>query len=303
MAKTDKRVQAVIDSAQQALKHLRDRIEIPPKLAHDIEGHIRQSFSTLSAPSIASRAKEFDAYGTDIWNAAANVLHENNEPRDPRLRTSNTATPGVLFRIFALLLLDASHHISPRRAKDPGQKVRLFKVSNRTARLCLERSQLDLSMTALEIGSKHLSPPAEAAPLVQFSSTQELQMSDHEVAMKSLEREYYLLRVLHAWRSERQDLADHFFHSWTKVDISDADAKTDALAKAADLFYEFARHLTKIDDAAAAAKWYDRALAALWAGDVELVGRDSSELLMSIAVAYGMLLDCSTIWTALTDDS
>lgn len=290
MAKIDKRVQAVIDTAKQALRHLRDRIELSTQLAHEIESHIRQTFPTLNAPSVVSRAKDFDDYGTNIWNAAADVLHEDHEPRDPR---SSAASVGVLLRVFALLLLDVAHHTSARRNKDHGQKLRLFKVSNRTARLCLERNRLDLSTIALEAASAHISPSTEAAPLVEFGSTHDTQMGAHELTMKSLEREYYLLRVLHAWRSERHDLADHFFHSWTKVDIPDRDVRADASVKAADLFYEFARHLTKIGNATAAAKWYDRALAALRAGDTELAGPDGGELLISIAVAYGMFLDAA----------
>lgn len=291
MAKVDKRVQAIIHAAQQALKHLRDRTEVPRKLAIEIDGHIRNSLSTLNPSLVASRVDEIDAYGTDIWNAAADIIHEDKEPREPRSQAASMVSVGVSLRVFSLLLLDLSHCASSRRTKNRAQQVRLFKVSNRTAKLCLERKQLDLSVTALEVGSKHISRPAEPGPLVEFSSTDGPPLSAHEVSMKSLECEYYLLRILHAWRSERRDLADHFFHSWTKVHMPEGSPRIDASVKAADLFYEFARQLAKKGDAEVAAKWYDRALAALWDGDPELAGHDSGELLTSIAVAYGKMIN------------
>ncbi|KAI5369758.1 putative meiosis specific protein Spo22/ZIP4/TEX11 [Septoria linicola] len=283
-SRDDKRLEAIIDTADQALRHLRERQNVPSKLVGDIDTHVRQSFSVLSNAPILKRVKEFDTFGTEIWNGAASLLTEFEEHEDEQLRNAQIKA-GVLLRLFALLLLDAAHAASSRLSTDPGQQLRLFVIANRAARLCLDRHQLDLSVTALEVGSKNIPPPVEPPSLVQFDRTEEHNLSDHELCVAQLEREFYLLRMLHAWKSERHDLADHFFLSWSKVEVQGSTRMIEASIKAADLFYEFARELTKAQASTQAMKWYDRALAA-FGGSVEQVHPENAELLSSIAVAY-----------------
>ncbi|CAK1355183.1 unnamed protein product [Cercospora beticola] len=282
-AKDDPRLQALLETAQQSLQHLRDRTQVPPKVANDIEVHIRTSFNALTPATVVKRGRDLDAYGTDLWNAAAAAIFEGEG--DQRVEAPNSTALGISVRVFALLLLDASHCASVRRSKDAGQQARLFRVANQTARLCLEKHRLDLSVTALEVGSKYIPQPVDEPSLMHFDTVQEEQIDEHGKSMRQLEGEYYLLRILHSWKSERYDLADHFYQSWFKVRGFVVPHAPGSVARAADLFYELARHLSKTDSGISPLNWYDRALTTLH-GAAEQTDSEHCDLLVSTAVAY-----------------
>ncbi|KAM3419440.1 hypothetical protein BST61_g5366 [Cercospora zeina] len=285
-AKEDPRLQALLETAQQSLQHLRDRTQLPRTVANDIDGHIRTTFLAISPATVSKRGRDLDAYGTDLWNAAAAAIWEGEGSDAPRVEQADSTALGVSVRVFALLLLDASHCASPRRSKDSGQKARLFRVANQTARLCLEKHRLDLCVTALEVGSKYILQPVDEPALMHFDHVQQDQIDEHSVTMRQLECEYYLLRILHSWKSERYDLADHFHQSWLKIrGLVVHRHAPGAVARAADLFYECARHLSKTNCGALSTKWYERALAVLH-DDAEQTDSETSDLLISTAVAY-----------------
>lgn len=270
------------------LRLLKGRSAIPPTLVAELESHTRKSLPSLPATTIAAKSQALDALGTELWNASSCFIHTEDAPRDPRVQPAHATHVSVALRMFAMLLLDASHRASTRRSQDRGQKVRLFKVTLRAARLCLDHNQLESAVTALEHCSYYLPPPPDASDLLEISPN-DSDDDDYAGSLKLSEGEYYLLRVLHAWKSQRLDLADHFYHSMSGVKIPECPESQVFCVKIADLCHEIAQLQSKAKETAAAITWSERALAALDRHDDEGFGQDALELRLSISVALGKL--------------
>ncbi|EME89756.1 uncharacterized protein MYCFIDRAFT_193597 [Pseudocercospora fijiensis CIRAD86] len=165
---------------------------------------------------------------------------------DPRVQHAHAAQVNVTVRVFSMLLLDASHHASKRRSRDRAP---------------------------------------ETPDLLEISNVENNDVSQHEPGQKVLEREYFLLRVLHAWKSQRLDLADHFFQCMSKVKIPDCPESRLLCIKVADLCYEMAKAQCRAKDISTALKWSERGFAVLERCEDEDFGQEAVELRLSIAVA------------------
>ena len=185
--------------------------------------------------------------------------------------------------MFAFLLIDTTFHGSSKHAKDPNQRLRNFKIGLKAGRFCLQKDELDLALGLLERCSEHVSANGDDSPLVRISDRNDA--SDHITSMRELEAEFYLLRLTHAWKSDRLDLADHFFNKYCVSSVS----SMDLAEKAADLFYEVGKPLAKKRLAETANKWLERALDALNACNMDSVSLDTGELRLCITSTFGML--------------
>ena len=165
--------------------------------------------------------------------------------------------------------------------------MRLFKVTLRASRLCVDHNQLDLAVTALERCSYYLPAAPETPDLLEISNVETNEVDQHEAGQKVLEREYYLLRILHAWKCERLDLADHFYQSMSKVNIPDCPESEQLCIKIADLCYEVAKTRSRAKDILTAVKWSERGFAVLEKCEDEGFSQEAVELRLSIAVSLG----------------
>lgn len=278
----DRRIEDILACASKTLAILREKVAIPESLGPGIETHIKQSLPLHNTPLLAAKASIFDSLGTDLWNYSAQLIHRDDFHDNSS--TIDRVRVGVLVRLFALLLLDTAHRSSARRFKDQNQQVRLLKVALRTSRLCLDRNALELSIKALEICSQNVAITSEAPPLIRISDTPHADESQDETNLKNLSAEYYLLRLMHSWKSSRPDLADHFY---AKFDALKIVSDTELSVKEADLFDEIAKSLLKTTQLRDAKKWFERAFRALDKCDDETTTQEAAELKLCVGVSLG----------------
>ena len=105
--------------------------------------------------------------------------------------------------------------------------------------------------------------------------------------MSLLVSEFYLLRVTHAWKSGRFDLAEHFY---PKISASRMASDPNGAEKAADEFNEIATDLLKTQFTDDAIRWLNRALSILNACDIEDPSGEFADLRLRIASNLGELL-------------
>ena len=178
--------------------------------------------------------------------------------------------------------MDAAQQHSSRRAKDQGQLIRNLKIGLKASRFSLDKGHLDIALKLLERCADQVSDAEEGSLLVRITHNDD--SSDNRAALNALTTEFYLLRMTHAWKSERLDLAEHFFN---KLPVSHFAGSTDLSEKAAELFYEAGKSLCKKKLVEPAMKWLERALSALNACDVEQVSHDVGELRLAATASLG----------------
>lgn len=270
----DKRIQTIIDFATQAHQTLQDRSAVPAR--QDLDGYIK----LLPSLGAGASGRILDRLGAELWNVATGILSEDENEASDLIRV------GVRVRVFALLLLDAALRASQRRSKDRDEVIRILKTAIRAARLCLEKNELDLALVALETCAYHLPPAAETQPVMQISNVDRSSLGDRDQILHDLSGQSFLLRLHHAWKSKRVDLADHFF---SKVDLS-SNPTTFLALKAADLFDEISKSLSLSNRHKEALVWSQRAFAALISLEPESLTPEAAELLLSVGVSLGTLL-------------
>ena len=188
----------------------------------------------------------------------------------------------VLLRVFAFLLLDTAQQASAKRAKDQEQLIRNFRIGIKAGRFCLDKGDTECASQVLERCAEHVRVAEEGSPLV--SLTERDGDSGNRTALKSLISEFYLLRVTHAWKSERSDLADHFFKMISISQLADSGNLSE---KAASLFCEIGKSLSKKKDVECALLWLERGYSVLNACDLEHLSHDAGELRLAISAAFG----------------
>jgi hypothetical protein len=160
-----------------------------------------------------------------------------------------------------------------------------MKVALRTARLCLDREELDLASTALQVCSDFVPiETEETVPLIRITDDPKNDDPADKHGFSSLVMEYYLFRMLHSWKSQRLDLAEHFY---SKIPASSSSAHYELAFKKADLLYDIARSLVKAGQLEVAANWFERALSTLDGCDTQAVSQDVEELRLCIGVSFG----------------
>ncbi|KAK6396127.1 hypothetical protein LTR65_010237 [Meristemomyces frigidus] len=278
---TDKRVQHIVDCVTKTCALLKDRASIPASLEAELEAIIKRSFPLPSSAALAgkSTSTSFDTLGSQLWNAATNIIRDEENQHDPKISRNDIARLTVLLRTCAFLLIDAAHQTSSRRSKDDDQRVRTFKIANKACRFCLDHEELELALKVLERSSDYVSRTEEEWPIVQIADIVGFGHGDHQLALRRLVAEYYLLRMTHAWKSDRFDMADHFFN---KLSARELTSSADLAEKAADLFYEAGRSLAASRQPQPTIKWCERALSTLDSSDLESLSQDAPELRLAI---------------------
>lgn len=223
--------------------------------------------------------------GCELWNAATNILREDENKRDPRIKNNDQTRFVVLLRVFAFFLINTAHHASSKRSKDRDRHRRNFKIALKACRFCLDKGELELAHKVLEKCSEHVSASKNDSPLVRISGSHE--DDEHRAALRALVAEFYLLRVTHAWKIERFDLAEHHFNQISVPQLSESASLAE---KAADLFYEAGKSLfkKKLDDSAII--WLERAISALDTCDPERQSQDAGELRSTVTSSLGLSL-------------
>lgn len=244
-----------------------------------LETLIKRSLPLPPSIALAGKSSDFDALGSQLWNAATNMLRDEESQPDFPARRKYPSRLIVLLRVLAFLLIDAAHHSSSRRTKDHDQRVRAFKVANKACRFCLDHGELELGFKILERSSDYAGRAEEELPIVQIADDADGRHDNHQLTLRRLVTEYYLLRMTHAWKSERFDMADHFF---SKLGGKELASSADLAEKAADLFHEAGKSLAASKQMQPAIKWCERALSTLDSCELENLSQDAPELRLAI---------------------
>ena len=230
-----------------------------------------------------------DVQGTYLWNASSNLFDLKGG--------SNLA---VLIRVFAFLLLETANDAYAEHTKDRNRQIRLLKIALKTSQLCMDRNELELAFTALERCSDHVAAVCE--PSVDKSVSPKIHENnagDYPIT-RSLEREYYILRILHCWKSGRLDLADHFS---MKLNSGEVSGTKEFATRVANLFHCLGESLSQANKLKISVTWLERALSILDSLDCESRDRESVENYLAISSSLGEYLSMTCLLLKLTLDS
>ncbi|KAK4953265.1 sporulation-specific protein 22 [Elasticomyces elasticus] len=275
----DRRLQQVLDFANQTCALLNDRAPLPKTLDGELDAIIKRSFPFPASLPLTGKASTLDVLGSQLWNAATNLLRDEEDGSDNVRDHKARMRLLVLLRVFGFHLIDAGHHTSSRRSKDQDQRIQIFKIALKACRFSLDHGEVEMAMKVLERCSEYASAAEEDFPIVRIANTTDGDETYHHTTLKHLVAEYYLLRLTYAWKTDRYDLADHFF---TKLNLDEM-ASSPALAeKAADVFHEAAKILAGKKLWEAANRWCERAVSALDSCELEDLSHDAPELRLAI---------------------
>lgn len=169
----------------------------------------------------------------------------------------------------------------------------MLKVALKAARLCLDKNELGHAQTALQTCSQY-TKEEESESLMQLAQI-ENDADDRVLTLRELTGEYFLLRLLHSWKSDRPDLANLFY---SKLRLPGQIQFPNLALKTAVLFYDFAKSLSSEEKRDDALKWYERAFSALAACRAEALDQDSAELLLSIGISFSKASSLTASHTA-----
>lgn len=258
---------------------MQDRQVIPASLTLELEALIKRSLPITPLASLVDGAASADTVGTQLWNAATNILRARDTDATQHGQGSEDVHLVALLRVFAYFLIDFSHHSSSRRRNDRDQRVRPFKLALKSCRFCLDNGELELAYKVLEKCSDLVTEVEDETPIIRTSEKDGGWALDQQLVMKRLVAEFYLLRIAHAWKSDRFDVADHLF---TKLGQGELKASPELAGKAAELFHEAGRALAAKMMLEPAAKWCQRGLQTLDQCEFEAAGYDAPELRLAI---------------------
>ena len=214
-----------------------------------------------------------------MWNAATKILRDQDDGgySGPKVDFRRLV---MLLRAFAYLLLDAAHNTSSRRTKDSDQTVRIFKVALKASRCSLDNNDLDLAFKLLESCSKYVSAWDEATPVIRMADSE---YDDEGLLVSQLTSEFYLYRMVHASKTGRNDLAEHFF---TKASITGDGKHPELLETAADLCYEIGRSQQHQKLSESALSWLERAYQLINGADMDSLSMENEDLRLAIAASF-----------------
>ncbi|KAK3072410.1 sporulation-specific protein 22 [Teratosphaeriaceae sp. CCFEE 6253] len=280
---SEQRLQHVLDCANTVCTLLKDRAVIPENLRAEIDSILKRTLPFVSSIALPAKRSALDSLGCQLWNAATNSLRDaEGQALDASKRREHTRLV-VLLRVFGYLLVDAAQHTPARRTKDEDQRVRTFKVAVKACRFCLDVGELDLAMKVMERLAEYATAAEKDIPIVRIVAVAHDAADQREAALKQLTTEYHLLRLTHAWKSDRFDVADL---SFTKIDQRELAGCASLTEKAADVFHEAAQSLVvkKVWDSAI--KWCERAIDSLDNCGVEELSYDAPELRLAITATF-----------------
>ncbi|KAH9827645.1 Meiosis protein SPO22/ZIP4 like [Teratosphaeria destructans] len=289
----DKRVQQVLEYADKTVRLLQDRSAVPVTLEGDLDTFIKRTFPLPPSSAVAGKSSALDQAGSRIWNGATNLLRDDENQRQSQKEDSGSGHLARLvawLRVLAYLLIDAAHHTSPRRSKDYDQCLRTFKIALKACKFALAEADPGLAMIVLERCSEFVTQAEEDAPIVRIADNEDAAIAERRVLHERLVAEYYLLRMAHACKSDRFDMAEHFFG---KINSKLLGVLPSLTEMAADIFHDASKSLVERGMSQPAQKWCDRALSALDRCEVQDLSQDAPELRLAITSTAVELLSSS----------
>jgi tetratricopeptide (TPR) repeat protein len=273
-----------VEFAITTAQALNERSPITTNTLSELEAFVKQPFPSPNAVALARKSSEYNTQGSHLWNAATKILrdHDNGEGSGPKVDSSRF---GVLLRAFAYFLLDVAHNTSSRRAKDSDQTVRIFKIALKASRCSLDNNDLDLAFKLLETCSKYISAWDEATPVIRVADSER---NNEDILISRLTSEFYLYRMVHASKTGRLDLAEHFF---VKSDIASRRRLEGLLETAADLCYEIGRSQQHQKRDESALSWLERAYQLINDDDADSSSLENEDLRLAVVASF---IECLT---------
>jgi hypothetical protein len=254
---------------------------LPAQVIDEVHKHVQQSFPFTQGSTLASKARAFDDLGTRLWNASIGLLR-HDAPHDTEVHVARRTQHPALVRLFALQLIETSSRLE--RRSEAYRCARVLKAALKTAQLCLDRDCADFALKALELCSERVEDILQKEPLVQICPENKDSSGQRQIRIE-LVVHYFLLRAFHAFKTDRLDLADHFY---LKFESHHQQCSLRSREKAADLFYEIARSLAASARPESAFAWFERALEALASFMPETTSVEVAELSISVMISYGL---------------
>ena len=194
------------------------------------------------------------------------------------------------------MLVDFAYQSRPKRQKDQDKLIRSFKIGLKACQHCLDKSETNLVQAAIQRCEEYVAAATGDSPLVQI--TKKTEDNDNRDTLKRLASEFGLLRITHAWRIERLDLAEHFYNDLSNHYLSEVPSLAE---NAADSLYQIGRSLLKRNLTEPAAGWLQRAVNALGTCDILQQSQEAFDLRLAISASLGEQCGMLLINVSLTD--
>nr|POE65869.1 hypothetical protein CFP56_57559 [Quercus suber] len=259
-------------SGNKTLALIQARAEIPASFDADLAIAITRLFHLQASTLTVERISELDKLGSSLWNNAVTLPRHEDGRQASAVGQIEPARLVVLIRVLAYLLVDTAHHCCSSRRKATDHQARIFRVALKACRTCLDHNELSLAYDILQ----------RLAQLVGRLGTMSSvnQLPEHgdgtlQQVLGNMSAEYQLLRMAHAWKSDRSDLVDHFY---TQLDSTYLKRSANLTEKAAELFYHVAKSMFDRGFSHDAMKWSERSLEIMNACDIADMGPDAPDL-------------------------
>ncbi|KAF2839609.1 SPO22-domain-containing protein [Patellaria atrata CBS 101060] len=227
-------------------------------VAFEIQNHINGL--PLQPNSLGPNVQtELDRLGTELWNFSTRMRRDSSAEINAEVL--------CLVRVFSFFLLDSAQgSITPRIDRN----VRLMKVALKAAKYCLEHKSIVLALKMLERAAEYER---------QIESADEGASEEQRVVGSRLRMEYFILRIMLAWKQDRLDLAEYMF---PKACLKDGLRDPTLMESLSDLLFEIGKSMLRCEQYEMAVKWLERAYDTLEDQDIETLSGDASELRLSI---------------------
>nr|POE46883.1 hypothetical protein CFP56_00215 [Quercus suber] len=263
---------ASLDSGNKTLAFLQVRAEIPASLDIDLAAAVARLFHLQPSTLMVETVCRLDKLGSSLWNTATTLSCYDDSSEDPAACQSSPERLVVSLRVFAYLLVDTAHRSFSRRRKAADHQVRILRVALKACRTCIDHNELQLAYNILQRLADEVGRVESASSVIDLTEP-------HGDALQHILRnmviEYHLLRMAHAWKSDRPDLVDHFY---TQLDSTCLVGNANLSGKAAELFHQMAKSILVKRLYHDAVKWSERSLEILNACDVADLGPDTPDL-------------------------
>lgn len=253
-----------------------------PRLRTELESLVKTTFPTLAKTTSTAILSNLESRGCEIWNASTNIIRDADSHEDAQAEAEQSERTAVLLRFFAFTLLDFAYQSSSKRQKDQDKLIRNLKVGVKACKSCLDKGELDLASETIQKCGYYVAAASGGSPLVNLIDKSD---KDHgRSIVEDLASEIRLLRMTHAWKTERLDLADHFYHDFTS---SQYRRSAPLIESAAEVLHEIGRSLLKNKLEEPAMKWLQRVLAMLDSCDVTQLSQDAFDVRLAASASLG----------------
>ncbi|KAK4555551.1 sporulation-specific protein 22 [Recurvomyces mirabilis] len=236
--KEDERLQHVKDCAQRTCDLLQARAAIPGNVQAELEEIVQRYLPITAAVPTHDQSKALDHLGSNILNSAINLTQSQADSSAPRTQDQDHIRLATLLRILGFSLIDAAHQVSLGDYHAQEKFVRIFKIALQTCRTCLDSDETELAMNVLQRCSDYATIVGPNAAIGQTAGAVSLSLTIHARTLRHFVIEYYVLRVLHALKT---DQTDSTFYFYTQIDMKELEKSADLTDKAAEVLYSVAK--------------------------------------------------------------